>query len=406
MRKQLLFLPLLLGVVSAYAQTNFRPGYVLPLSGDTLRGEVDSRSERRNSIMCRFRPAAGAEVTEYKPEQLRAYGFTQARKYQTRLLPTAARSAAFVQVLVDGPLSLYHFTNEDDKELYYAQKGIENALLPLVQRDTTILQYNQQTRSQTKVQNRVYLFRNTLWSVMADCPKVQSTLTRTELTESQLMKVVSAYNECVGGQQSIAPTAKSKMNLQVFGGGFQAKVNYNFDGERELSSSMRPTFGAGVQVHPSRFNYHLSLVGQALYVQQKYATAYTGNGTLGPGYKRTASIEFSSVRIPLLMRYSLTKSVIRPYIQAGPVFALNMGRDAYRTDHLERFSAEPTVTPIDLRSYGIGGTIGVGVAIPAGAAGYFNLEARADRFDNTSEETGVISGSTGLSLLAGFTFGK
>ena len=41
----------------AEAQTNFRAGYMLPLAGDTLRGEVDSREGRINARRFRFRSA-------------------------------------------------------------------------------------------------------------------------------------------------------------------------------------------------------------------------------------------------------------------------------------------------------------------------------------------------------------
>ena len=60
----LLWVAVLSGLMSTrlLAQANFQPGYVLPLAGDTLRGEVDLQEGRLNAKACRFRPMAAAEV--------------------------------------------------------------------------------------------------------------------------------------------------------------------------------------------------------------------------------------------------------------------------------------------------------------------------------------------------------
>lgn len=406
MNKMVPLAALLLSSASAWAQTNFRPGYVLPLSGDTLRGEVDFRGERRNAALCRFRPAAGDASVEYKPEQLRGYGFSGGRDYQSQPLPTGAYSPVFVQVLVAGKASVYRFTTEDDEELYYAQASAAPTLQPLIQRDTTITEVNPQTRSETKTRTRLYPFRNVLWTLMADCPAVQTTLTHAELTESYLVKTFSAYNACAGGTQYVAKKRPTQVRFSVFAGGYQADVNFQADVEKTLHSAMRPTYGIGMQIQPGSFNYHLSLVAQAQYVTQEYSAYYSGNGTLGPGYERSVKVSLASVRVPLLLRYSFTKGIIRPYIQAGGIFALNTRREGERTDSYPRFSSDVTVMPVDLRSYGIGGMVGLGISVPTGQVGSINLEARVDKFDNTSEVSGLLSGAQGFSLLAGYTFGK
>ncbi|SNR41194.1 porin family protein [Hymenobacter mucosus] len=397
---------LLLMSVPALPQTNFKPGYVLPLSGDTLRGQVDSRGERRNATVCRFRPSSDAAVTEYTPAQLRGYGFTSGREYQSQTLPTAGKTQVFVQALVVGKTSLYRYADQDDTEFYYAQAAPGTALLPLVQSDTTVVEYNQQTHAETKTRTRVYPFRNVLWTIMADCPAVQTTLTRTELAESQLVKVFSAYNVCKGGEQRVTQRPKTRLRFAVLGGGYQADVDFNGNIEKELHSSMRPSYGIGIQLHPGSFNQHLSIVAQAIYVEQEYSAAYTGTGSLGSGYERTLQVNLSSVRVPLLLRYSLTRGPVRPYIQGGGVFAVHTKHEGQETDYYPRFSSQVTTTPLDLRAYGTGLTVGLGVLISTGQAGDINLEARLDSFDSTSQSSGLLSGARGLSLLAGYTFGK
>jgi hypothetical protein len=65
---------IMVAAVSAQAQANFLPGYVVPLAGDTLRGEVDFRDSRANAQRVRFRANKEATVILYAPIELRAYG--------------------------------------------------------------------------------------------------------------------------------------------------------------------------------------------------------------------------------------------------------------------------------------------------------------------------------------------
>ncbi|WP_185816887.1 porin family protein [Hymenobacter metallilatus] len=406
--KKCLFLLSSLAVSSvAIAQTNFQPGYVVPLSGDTLRGEVDSRGELRGATLCRFRASAQADATEYKPGEIRGYGFDAGNSYRTAMLPNAARTPAFLQVLADGKLTLLRYTNENENKQYYAQTASAPLLQPLIQRDTIVLQINPQTQAENRVSTRVYPFRNVLWQLMADCPTVQTSLTRLELQEARLVKTVTAYNTCVGGPQYVIRKQTNKVRVGVFAGVYRANVTYKDDKQYfDLTSDALPSFGLALHLKPASFNPHLSLLAELWFTRQKYSTTYDGVGPLGPGYERTLKVDIASIGVPLLLRYSLTKGIVRPYVQAGFVFKQNIKNEAEKSDYLPRFSSDRTTTAIDLKSYNIGGLFGVGVTIPTGSKGSINLEGRLDKLDSTSSAAGIISNSRGLSLLAGYTFGQ
>ena len=132
--KPILFLTLLLGLgaTAARAQADFRPGYVVLPSGDTLRGEVDYRGALRNSLLCKFRPTAGATVQLLQPKALRAFGYRGGDAYRTALTPLPDSGQIplqprvprpfFLQVLVDGPAVLYARRDETDHNHYYLQQ--------------------------------------------------------------------------------------------------------------------------------------------------------------------------------------------------------------------------------------------------------------------------------------------
>ncbi|MBX0290828.1 PorT family protein [Hymenobacter sp. HSC-4F20] len=406
MKKRLLLLPVLTVTATAVAQSNFQAGYVVPLSGDTLRGEVDTRGELRGATLCRFRATPKTPPTEYKPTDVRAYGFAAGGVYRALALPTAAPTLVFMQVLAEGKLSLVRYTDETEAKHYYAQTTGSALLQPLVQRDTTVLQINPQTRVEHKVSTRVYAFRNVLWQLMADCPAVQTKLPGLELLEAQLTKTVAAYNSCVGGPQRTITQRTGKLLFSVSGGAYHATATYQDGKSYDLTSDFLASVGAGVQIHPAYFSPHLSFVGELWYTQQKYSLSYEAEGTLGAGYQRTLDVQVASIGVPVLLRYSLTQGGVRPYVQAGFVYKQNIQRDAEKTDYLPRLSSAPSASPVELKSYNIGGVFGVGVSIPTGSYGSINLEGRLDKLDNTSAAANTISGSQGIALLASYTFGR
>jgi hypothetical protein len=363
------------------------------------------RGEQYNATTCQFRQPDQQDVTTYSPDQLRGYGFARGQQYQSQRLSATAPSLQFLQVLVAGPLSLYHFTDQKGQELFFARKDANGPLLRLAQRDTVVTQYDKQTNTEIRKRVRVYPFRNVLWPLTADCPAVQSTLSQAELIESKLISVVSAYNRCVGGPaQLVAARQKTKASFSLLAGVQQARVYYLQEANK-VKGAPKLCVGIGVQLQPARFNSHLSVLAQALYSHERYQGVF--NGTIQvyfPG-TRTLDAQFSSIRLPLMFRYTLGEGRIRPYLQGGGSVVLHLQRDAQVRALLDDNTTRYT-TPIDLRTYGSGLVGGVGVAILVRQTAKISLESRFDIFDSTSEASSALSGARSIAVLAGYTFGR
>lgn len=400
--KKLLFLTLLSVALPTVgvAQSDFRPGYIVQPAGDTLRGEVDYRGEQRNTRLCSFRPAPGAAPTDYRPEQLRGYGFADSKRYQTRQLAGSPPVAVFAQVLVGGKVSLFRLTDNDGREVYYAGTAPTEPLRLLQQRDTVISQ---------NVRQRVYPFRNVLRGLMLDCPAVQAQLARTELLESQLVKVFTTYNSCVGVAPQLAVKRSTKVSVMLLGGVHRASLKHLPYGDEKMTSQFTPTFGAGIQFSPGRFNHKLSVLLQALYVQQKFDHSYQTPGEglfLGEQVQRSVHVDLAAVHIPAMLRYTLPRGAVRPYVQVGALFALNMRAEGSTSTTTPRFNSVST-QEIEMRSTNYGLLLaGAGVLIPVGKAGGLQLEVRGQQLDNASKAYNTLSGTRGVSLLAGYSFGN
>jgi len=63
------------------AQTNPKPGYVIKNNGDTIRGNVDFRTNEKLSKQCVFWADGGSGGMTYKPGDIEGFRFDNGGKY-------------------------------------------------------------------------------------------------------------------------------------------------------------------------------------------------------------------------------------------------------------------------------------------------------------------------------------
>ncbi|MDF7813468.1 hypothetical protein [Hymenobacter sp. YC55] len=329
----------------ALAQTNFRPGYVLPLSGDTLRGEVDSRGAQRNARLARFRASEGAPITEYQPRQLRGYGFNGDRVYQTEtvlladsvgrpsLLDAPAdtiKRPSFLEVIVRGSASLLYLRDQADKDHYY-----------LLTADAPVQELLQSTRRVVEngvtYQRKSDEFRYVLAAATKQCLVLQPSINSIRYGLNELASFVRRYNDCVGAP-SATPASKSHQNRVQLGfvvGGetSQLVLNENYPGKTITfrgNSAIQPVLGVAFNLRLIGFNRTLSARVETLYESQRYEPKYR-NAT---GFGREYRAKLTGIRVPVLVCYTYPRGRIQPFLQVGYSFnhllkADNEARNVY-----------------------------------------------------------------------------
>jgi hypothetical protein len=413
MLKSLRFL-LLLSTISttAAAQSDFRAGYIVQAAGDTVPGQVAYQGAQRSALQCRFRPNAQATPVEYKPEQLRGYGFKQGAHYQSKALTTNPPRTAFFEVLASGKVSLLTFVDNGDRRRYYIQKEAAQ-VIELIQKDTLIENSGISSTQSTKV--RSYPFRSVLATSFADCPATQAQLSRIELAESQLTKAVNSYNNCISGATTVeATTVEAAPRATRFQSGLLFGVqrsNFVIDdsGDEKINSAVGPMLGLGMSIRPARFNEKLSLRLEGLYVKQKADAEYTRSGfgiyNISKAQRRL-EVDVTALRLVTMVRYAKAAGAIRPFVQVGPQAAAHLDKSATITNTYNVESPPaPSVQELEVRSGRFGGVLGGGLLLLTQNAGTFQLEARLDWLDSQTA-SGRISGSTTTSILLGYSFGK
>ncbi|MDO7847013.1 hypothetical protein Q5H92_11640 [Hymenobacter sp. M29] len=312
------------------AQTNFAPGYVLPATGDTLRGEVDLREGRLSARRCRFRPTASADVITYEPQQVRGYGFSAPqRHYRTMAVAvdeTAAQQPVFLEVLVDGPASLYFLRDGEKRDEYFV--GLANQPLALLRHGMVQVSRNGETSTAMDTG-----YRNTLRAALADCPAVEKKLSTLLFQESALLNVVTTYNaDCRGyraarARQSTAAAVHLTVGLLL--GAARHTVAYEGfpfgGGAVTKNTSTGLAIGPVFQFSSARVSQRVSLVASLLYEPEKYEISPGPGSQMSPNAR--IHFDFAYLRLPLMVRYTYPRGKVVPLAEAGLTVAYALKTD-------------------------------------------------------------------------------
>jgi len=384
----------LLAAGRAQAQTNFRPGYVLPLAGDTLRGEVDLRDGRANAERCRFRANAQAAVTTYSPAELRGYGFAAGRKHYRAVavaLAPAAPQPYFLEVLADGPAALYFLRDAEQHELFF----VASPALPLAPLEHSTARVVRDGQIYTEEQNP---YRTTLATALAGCPAAQSLLPHLLFQESALRRVVELYNACSGAQPASASpdAAVSRAVLGLMGGVALHHLSYDgvpYEKAGAVSNHTGFAFGPTVRINTGRLSQKISVVLAVLYEAEKFDLESQNlyNGAPNGVFTRT-HIDLAYLRVPVMFRYTYPRGKVTPLAELGftAAYALktdNTTEQATATGYFMK--PQPLLAGEQFRSLQLGLGAGLGASLRTAGGRNVAVLARAETTNGFSNVTGI-----------------
>ncbi len=322
-----------IGSTAAHAQTEFRPGYLVKTAGDTVRGEIAYRGIAKSAERCVFRVAGEQAATTWLPSQLKGYGLASGEHFSSQLTPmpvppapagsTAPAASVparqlFLEVLTEGPASLLNWRDEDLHEHFYVLKAGAAQPTELVQTQLRIVD-NGIAREQL-----MPVYRGTLTEQFADCPAMLLSLTKVEFKATSLVAVVNRYNACrQPGWVAPSAIARNVVGIEVLAGGQASRTQYTaptFDVTvpAGLAPEIGVAFSLGRRVLRQRFTFRAEVhyvrqVAEASSSQQLYLPV--------PDRAIVQAIDVRFVtaylRAPMLARYSLPGTKVRPFLEAG-----------------------------------------------------------------------------------------
>lgn len=296
-----------------YSQNDFRKGYVVLATGDTLRGWVDYREGDKAFSSCSFKSNPDQSLLVYEPGSILGYGFENDKVYQSRevLIMGQSKKLVFLEVIVRGRISLFMF----EKTFFIEKSGSEIQQL-INETETDIV-------NGLRVQREKNQHIGVLNSLMSDCDGLMSGKRKINLEEGTLTKLVESYNRCKGEPGIVYKDVKpwKKLTVGVNAGvnlsqlSFGAYRGYEYlEGDFEVSKSfmvglsldaLSPRLSERVSVHANIFYlaphyYHYNQLSSGSTVQTNYVT-----------------IDLQQLKIPLGIRYTWPVRGITPFLNAG-----------------------------------------------------------------------------------------
>ena len=248
----------------SFAQSNFKPGYIVKLNGDTLHGLIDYREWGRNPKQINFKTDLNSSnAQEYTNRTIIAFAIRGLEYYQrfnvsisqdqvdqsrlaNKLDTTTITEAVFLRLLTKGKyVSLYNYTDEIKSRNYVLETG---TITP--QELTYHVYYSQGDVASIKYLNK---FRGQLQYIIQkngiDNKKLSNQIANCIYSSSELTRVAQNIN----GNYSQAVASEKLSGVRWFAG---VSADYNslkFSGESQLSDAsasnkVAPQLNAGVDL--------------------------------------------------------------------------------------------------------------------------------------------------------------
>jgi len=405
MMKYALFTVIMSLGFQAFAQSEYREGYVITLSGDSITGFVSISQIASCEMKHNLSDPAGSV---YFPDDIQAYGYSQRRFDAKPELGEGKNNRVFMECLLKGEVTLYK-----NKNTFYAEKS-DSLFLPLYPLSSASDQSKSGDAQRVSIAKN---YLNTLSFLLQDCPELREQILETKFTSSSLTGLIKQYNICKSAKyfeyQSAMPTTKIQWGL--FSGvnfnTLQMQTNDNnndFLKSGPVYHSASAIIGADISLSWPGGKDRFRLTLGAMYLSGSFEIGETVSNTLGTDDYH-GEIKISELKIPLGVNYILSKRKIQPYLSAGISTSFFLKNSAeFTRSHTPEYGPGYTenydlfnFTPMDPHLwFGAGLTVALSEKIDG------VLELRYETPSNFSNSANVSTKYSHIFLLAGIRFGK
>lgn len=393
-----LLIVMLLGALSLplFAQKDFYPGFIVKEGKGLQRGQIGFYEDGLNPRRISFRGAEDTAVYTandlkgfmivkdgdtlfYKKAAVTYAGYTSASLQEIVYKDSSLiiKDTVFLELMVQGALSLYVLHQTQDNNVYYLQKK-DSAMRELVYR-----RYAFKQTGVVAIALKDFVF--TLFNYVSDCTDAVNLLKKIDYTGEELQRVVVTYNRCFTANENvyIRSKEKTKFKLSAFAGisattadmkGFQFPFN-----DKRFATGVGYFAGAAFNINLSNtiprlwFDIEVAVKGFKLSGNNSYYYSAFNN------YKLKTELNLMYVRFYVLPMYYFGKkgAHVNPYVNIGPsvsFVAKQFSNKREVTQSVGTSAPSPYQKQIidPLKKYEIGLCASFGVEIYR----YFGLDAR------------------------------
>ncbi len=341
-----------LSFIAVPGQTGFRPGFVIKNNGDTLNGLVNYTTDAKFGQSCTFRRFDIAQVINYSPDQIKAFGFEHGRYFESK---RKGRKPAFMECLLKGKISVYINPGKEKSTIYLEESSTG---------------FHELKRGNNQFTGVDYDARDIMEKIRASARESgEPSRTFAQTPEVTVFKDFSLTNTkstqigITGGYQFLTV-------------GIPGTVFSKYFTDAEYNTSFRPVIGIYLNQRLLRHSDLLSLDLAVLYFQDTYY-GYSMYEYLDDVYINDILIDLSSVQVPLSLKFRFGKGKIHPFFKAGGYTSLDM--DASFLRYEDRLEGGSEVYTDQYSDYNPGPEMGflgaLGVEWHLGSARVITLEA-------------------------------
>ncbi len=294
---------------------DFRPGYIVKNGGDTVKGFVVYRTDKKNIEGCTFKESRKGAANNYTASEIDGFGIIGDRVYQSIVMPqdAPAQGRVFAKVIVEGHLNLYQHQN------FYLLKRKDSLItLPVPKNEIFGAPGELKTRKTKK-------FIGVLTYLMLDCPMNTNPLS---YAEGPLSKLIYDYNKCT----KLKPTTgnlrpMARVGLVLFTGYLNSALTY--DAKQRVIPFKGNTVigGAGIDLSSPRVFDKFFFTIDVWYSKNFYQGYYEGT-IAGDPIKEDVFAEFTSLKIPFGIKYNFRNPGNTPYFRAGVFWSSTLNSSA------------------------------------------------------------------------------
>lgn len=363
------------------SQSQYRKGYVVKNSGDTITGFIGYREGDRNYKVCDYRKTKDQKSVEFLPNEILSYGIDDDAQFITNeILLNDTKEKVFFEVLVKGKISLYKyfyrfFVTKNDNEFH----ELENK------------------KTEVSVDGKNYVKKSkryvgTLSYMMTDCNGVRNDIEKALVRERELTELVEKYNDCTN-QTSVSFKSKRPWFEFHFGGtlGFNAsrlelQSGYLPESEFDPAYSIMP--GINFDFLSPRINERMSFHTGLFYLATNY-TSYSEIIYYENFVNRNdLTIDSKQLKLPIGIRYTFPVKKYTPYLNIGISYTFNLESSVIWVLERERNGVVETIeseSSSNANNSHIGYWGGIGIKRPVSSKLMGFLEIRFEKTNGLSE---------------------
>jgi hypothetical protein len=316
---------------SSYYQTDRTTSYGIKI--------IDNGSIK-NAIQCEVEVEENKKSRIYTPYEVKEYGLEDGQVYVSKYIQVGdSKRRVFLLRLVNDKTTLYVYNGKNVK-LFYIEKD-----------STSLIELPKYYKNNKKTD-----FRSDLAKITDDCVNIKDAIKLVSYTDKSLSKLITYYNNC-----DATPFPYVKYGL-ILGYGsqdleavatdlneFKSLINNKYKG------SILPGVFIDYPISMSNFSFHADVYFS------KYGYSFAKTSAI-------SSIDFvantTSIHLPILLRYTLPKMVLRPFVNSGLNCTYNLKNSTtiYKTlinpDYIELQSVNKNSF---ISKYQIGFSAGAGI---------------------------------------------